>query len=104
MRFRESFWTSKEGKMAAVGQSGTCCFCQFCERSGAVLSPISSGTCCLKNIYVALTFGSEIPTCDRVEIGDVKQCSRWKELRKRYVFVTFYDSACVLPSGTKIFI
>ena len=54
-----------------------------------------------EKFYVAVTFGSEIPTCDRVEIGDVKRCSRWKELRKRYVFVTFYDNASVLPPGTK---
>ena len=54
-----------------------------------------------EKFYVAVTFVSEIPTCDRVEIGDVKRCSRWKELRKRYVFVTFYDNASVLPPGTK---
>ena len=54
-----------------------------------------------EKFYVAVTFGSEIPTCDWAEIGDVKRCSRWKELRKRYVFVTFYDNASVLPPGTK---
>ena len=54
-----------------------------------------------EKFYVAVTFDSKIPTCDRVEIGDVKRCSRWKERRKRYVFVTFYDNASVLPPGTK---
>ena len=52
-------------------------------------------------MFVAVMFGSEIPTCDRVEIGDVKRCSCWKEQRKRYVFVTFYDNASVLPPGKK---
>ena len=57
-----------------------------------------------EKIYVALTFALEISTCDRVEIDDVKRCSRRKELQKRYVFVAFYYSASVLQPGTKSFL
>ena len=87
--------------MAAEGQSSTCCSCQFCERSSCSFIADFQWNVLSEKFYVVVTFGSEIPTCDRVEIGDVKRCSRWKELRKRYVFVRFYDNASVLPPGTK---